>query len=314
MLPNLSLFELDLIRKGLSPKTIHEILKAVDRLASNGAIGSRKEFDTFVVSLFRQGLSKAYINKYTQAIRHYCAFQGLAWGNDLPYYTEDEHIREAMSDEQVEAILEQHTSGFWTVFWSIAAYSGCRPLEIRKLTKRDCNLQNSTLIFRDTKTHKDRQVPISSRLLPLLMEYIKDKEEGYLFPNQSDPKRYITDTSYLNDFHLRCKRLGITGKKPYSFRHSFATRLLQDSDAPLFVVQDILGHTDPKITRRYYHGNINAMHKAVKRDPLVRKDLDPNDIVKQIEENIESFHLEEDKRFNYGTIKEAIGLLYKSIR
>lgn len=95
----------------------------------------------------------------------------------------------------------------------------------------------------------------------------------------------------------------------YTFRHSFATRLLQE-EQPLFVVQDILGHSDPKTTRIYYHGNLKAQEKAMKNDPLNLQT--PEDKLNKIEEFIKNT-LQGDTRFNQSLVRESIAQLWRTI-
>jgi hypothetical protein len=119
----------------------------------------------------------------------------------------------------------------------------------------------------------------------------------------------VSNTAYHKDFIRRLKKLGIT--KPvsmYTFRHSFATRLLLE-EQPLFVIQDILGHSDPKTTRMYYHGNLRAQEKAMKNDPLNLQT--PEDKLNKIEEFIKNT-LGNDTRFNQSRVRAAISTLWSS--
>lgn len=50
---------------------------------------------------------------------------------------------------------------------------------------------------------------------------------------------------------------------PHSLRHYFATRLL-DKTGDLALVQDALGHSDPKTTRIYAKGNEKKLADAVR--------------------------------------------------
>jgi integrase len=51
-------------------------------------------------------------------------------------------------------------------------------------------------------------------------------------------------------FAEHCKRLGILGLRFHDLRHTAATRLAE-SGIDLFVMADILGHSDINMTRRY---------------------------------------------------------------
>lgn len=262
---NLEGFKIYLVtQKGLSQSSIQKTIDNIKRLDSHGALSGRESFTSFSYQILITK-SKAYYNKYVQAIGHYCGFKGLDWAQDIPYMKEDERTREAFSDDEIERFLGVKTP--WDLFWLFCCYTGCRPIEARKIRLEDINLANKTIVMRNTKTQKDRSVPISSTLYRPLYKRCQKHPGGYLFYHRY-PEKMLTGNAYLEDFRRRCKEVGIKDKKPYSFRHSFVTRHLQDAENPLFVVQDIVGHSDPKTTRRYYHGNLKAMRKAISKDPL----------------------------------------------
>lgn len=280
---SLSGFEIYLVtQKGLSRSSIQKTIDNIKRLKTHGALSDREAFTSFSYQILTTK-SKAYYNKYVQAIQHYCGFKGLDWAKDIPYMKEDERTRDAFSDEEVEKFLGVKTS--WDLFWLFCCYTGCRPIEGRKIRLEDINLANKTILMRNTKTQKDRSIPISPVLYPALYTYCQTHPGGYLFYYR-DPQKMLSNVSYLTDFHVRCEKVGIKGKKPYSFRHSFVTRHLQDAENPLFVVQDIVGHSDPKTTRRYYHGNLKAMRKAIARDPLGKEGVSPQEAFRNLIEDV----------------------------
>jgi integrase len=51
--------------------------------------------------------------------------------------------------------------------------------------------------------------------------------------------------------------------RPYDFRHTAITRLLENPDVPLEVARSISGHISETMIRRYFHGRLSAQRSAV---------------------------------------------------
>jgi integrase/recombinase XerD len=109
------------------------------------------------------------------------------------------------------------------------------------------------------KRNKERFVPIGTSALRYIEKYLdsvrddllKDKKSGILFLNNRGGKlsrmgfwkilkKYLLMANLPADIH------------PHTFRHSFATHLLEGG-ADLRVVQEMLGHADISTTQIYTH-------------------------------------------------------------
>jgi len=139
------------------------------------------------------------------------------------------------------------------------------------------NLKISSLFFSEEvirvfgKGSKERIVPIGSSAVKWINEYLtksrpllekKMKSENFLFLNSRGTKisrmgiwkiveRYVKETGIKKNVH------------PHTFRHSFATHLLEGG-ADLRAVQEMLGHSDISTTQIYTHIDreyIKQMHK-----------------------------------------------------
>ena len=121
------------------------------------------------------------------------------------------------------------------------------------------------------KGSKERIVPIGSSAVKWINEYLtksriilekKVKSENYLFLNSRGTKlsrmgiwkiveKYVRETNIKKEVH------------PHTFRHSFATHLLEGG-ADLRAVQEMLGHSDISTTQIYTHIDrdyIKQMHR-----------------------------------------------------
>jgi len=79
--------------------------------------------------------------------------------------------------------------------------------------------------------------------------YSEEKQCNYVFTNEKGdgPRNYAT-----NGIKKAKKRAGIEGVTIHDFRHTCASRLIQNG-LSLYEVASILGHTDVQTTQRYAH-------------------------------------------------------------
>jgi site-specific recombinase XerD len=80
----------------------------------------------------------------------------------------------------------------------------------------------------------------------------------FLFVNESTQKPFVTITRAW--YRLRAKA-GIENLRVHDLRHSFAS-ILVNGGRSLYEVQQILGHSDPKVTMRYAHLSTKALQEA----------------------------------------------------
>ena len=139
------------------------------------------------------------------------------------------------------------------------------------------NLKISDLFFKDEvirvfgKGSKERVVPIGSSAIHWGNEYLlksrpflekKSKSENILFLNNRSTKLSRMGVWKIIDRYA--KEAGIKKEvHPHTFRHSFATHLLEGG-ADLRAVQEMLGHADISTTQIYTHIDrdyIKQVHK-----------------------------------------------------
>lgn len=139
-----------------------------------------------------------------------------------------------------------------------------------------CNLKLSDLYLSEGfikvegKGSKQRLVPISERAIAEIMDYMTDRaeidikpgHEDYLFVSAHFKKRM----SRITMFHIIKELAEQTGLKktisPHTFRHSFATHLLEGG-ANLRVIQSMLGHEDIGTTEIYTHIDAHRLRSEI---------------------------------------------------
>ncbi len=146
-------------------------------------------------------------------------------------------------------------------------YTGVRRNELLNLSWTDLNLSKSTIIIRSGKGNKDRLIPIHKTLLELLDRYLEERlpltDDALIIGEQGRRMCKCCFVDILNRY-LAISGLKKKGYSAHSFRHSFATHLIE-SGADLFKVQSLLGHATLETTKIYINFNSTQMAKAVNR-------------------------------------------------
>lgn len=139
-----------------------------------------------------------------------------------------------------------------------------------------CNLKLSDLYLNEGfikvegKGNKQRLVPISERAVAEIMDYMTDRSEIDIKPGHED---YLFVSAHLRKrmsritmFHIIKELAEQTGLKktisPHTFRHSFATHLLEGG-ANLRVIQSMLGHEDIGTTEIYTRIDANRLRSEI---------------------------------------------------
>jgi integrase/recombinase XerD len=149
----------------------------------------------------------------------------------------------------------------------MALYStGMRRAELCHLRPEDIDQHRMVIRIRQGKGGKDREVPLSPKLLDQLRTYYRSlpRRNGWIFPSLQTRRgdEPMTDKVIWHACRTATQRAGITKSvHPHTLRHSFATHLLE-SGAELPVIQTLLGHNDPRDTMIYLHLSTRVLRAA----------------------------------------------------
>jgi len=141
----------------------------------------------------------------------------------------------------------------------MALHTGCRKSEILRLTWDCVDFTQKFITILNSKSGKSRQIPMSEKLYDFL--YNQPKINKYVFINPETQKPY---------YDLKKAFKGLCGKEEvnikdlrfHDLRHTAATRMVA-SGIDIRVVQDILGHSDIRMTQRYSHPVPERKLKAI---------------------------------------------------
>lgn len=144
-------------------------------------------------------------------------------------------------------------------------YTGLRITECLSLTLDDVDLVEKIIFVQNGKGNKQRKVPISPKLMPILQQYkkqIRPKTESNHFFALAKTGR-VSDVYVNRILHDTTKKLG--WKKIVTchvLRHSFASNLVKN-DVHIVHIQKLLGHADLKTTSVYVHANQEQLAQAI---------------------------------------------------
>ncbi|WP_300727242.1 site-specific tyrosine recombinase XerD [uncultured Bacteroides sp.] len=138
-----------------------------------------------------------------------------------------------------------------------------------------CNLKISDLYLNEGfikvegKGSKQRLVPISPRAINEIQNYFIDRNQGLIKPGYEDYvfiSRFGKNISRIMVFHIIKELADQIGLKktisPHTFRHSFATHLLEGG-ANLRAIQCMLGHESIGTTEIYTHIDRNMLRQEI---------------------------------------------------
>lgn len=142
----------------------------------------------------------------------------------------------------------------------LAVNTGMRRGELLSLTWRNVDFQRGVIHVTNTKTGRDRDVPMNSEVRSILLELQRQaKEEGSVFRNR---KTGVNLTDVKTAFNGACTDAGVHDFRFHDLRHTAATRLA-DAGADAFTIAEILGHTTLQMTKRYTHATDERKRQAV---------------------------------------------------
>jgi site-specific recombinase XerD len=150
---------------------------------------------------------------------------------------------------------------------SLLYYTGIRKSELLNLNWTDINLSKSSVIIRRGKGGKDRLIPLHRKVTELVDKYLDERlplKTDALIIGEQGKRLCNCSFTYLLNMYLCLSGLKKKGYTAHSFRHSFATHLVE-AGVDLFKVQKMLGHASLDTTKIYINFNSSQMAKAVDR-------------------------------------------------
>jgi integrase/recombinase XerD len=213
------------------------------------------------------GLSSAYINKHRQGVLRFLEFvfntKTGESGFSVPHIKNLSTLKDILSREEI-TLLYQSTDNSPEGITNRAILSllygcGLRRGELHNLEVNDIDFHRSIIHIKKTKTKRERQVVMSSKVQDHIEEYVYSAREQLLQAGSTEPYFLISSRGERMSIHniiFRVKKMareaGVEKNiTPHTFRHSIATHLL--TEMSLEEVGDFLGHRSLDSTQIYTH-------------------------------------------------------------
>jgi integrase/recombinase XerD len=183
--------------------------------------------------------------------------------DELPYPKTENPLPIILSQEEVRRIIDAASDLFQRAILMTLYSTGIRCAELAHLAIGDIDSKRMVVRIHRGKGGKDRDVPLSPKLLETLREYWRwMKPQTYLFPSRHKFRKgsYITTKGVFDICRSTARKAGIQKTVGcHTFRHCFATHLLE-AGADLRTIQLLLGHSDIKYTTIYLHLSQRHLH------------------------------------------------------
>jgi site-specific recombinase XerD len=273
--------------KDLSPNTVrayHQTLKLWHNYLAEREAGENDEHlslaavRNFLSERAEGGQSRATLARAVAALRSYFVFLERRHGLSVSHLLHIEvpkvqrHIPRVLSEEEVFTLLDSFSRQDFASLRDRALLeflysSGARVAEACALLVQEIDFQGEQALVKG-KGRKERLVLLGQSALEALKIYLPFRsnmaasEEKSVFINQRG--RGLSVRGAFNIVTARTMALGLSEVTPHTFRHSFATHLL-DNGADLRSVQALLGHESLSTTQIYTKVSIGRMTEVYRQ-------------------------------------------------
>lgn len=186
----------------------------------------------------------------------------------LPKFLSMDEIESILNNTKIETPAGFRNRAILELLWA----TGMRISELSGLNFGNLNLENNEItVF--GKGAKERIVLVSSRAKTYLQRYLDSARglvaRGFRISQGEDAPVFINSTGYRlqnrtvrNAINEIVNSIELPKKvTPHMFRHSFATRLIENG-ADLRVVQELLGHASISNTQIYTHVSTKMLQEV----------------------------------------------------
>ena len=188
---------------------------------------------------------------------------------DLPSPKRPKRLPSVLSQEEVARLIDAAANLFHYAILMTLYATGLRRAELCRLRVSDIDSQRMVVHVHQGKGNRDRDVPLTPKLLETLRTYWRwKKPKDWLFPSRgiADAVRPISTKAVYFVVQQAARRAGLDKSiSPHTLRHSWATHLLENG-ADLRTIQLLLGHADLEHTTVYLH--LSQRHLQAASNPV----------------------------------------------
>jgi site-specific recombinase XerD len=230
------------------------------------------------VSLYREHLIRTYAGataaKKLAVLRRFLMFTFMAGATtvnpeSLRFFAKSPRVRQdssynVLTDEELSRMLAAARASNYRDYVLLAVMAGCGLREVEVVGIKIGDFRDvgggQTFLRVLGKGGKVRNVAISPDLWRLIQRYVILTGRSFtshpdsrkpLITSRVGQDKVLTTRSVQNIVKKYVRAAGITKAiSPHSIRHTVGTNMAVN-EAPLLVIQQFLGHSDPKTTMRY---------------------------------------------------------------
>lgn len=230
---------------------------------------NRLQVQVFHAGLANQGLAKATADHHVKVLRRALNL-AVTWGfieknpiSGIELFNEDNRMENYMNDEELQrllTVLRGHSNRPVCLIAMFLLSTGCRVSEA--LHAEWHHVDRDQRVWRipatNSKSKRMRSVPLNDSALHVLDQLDTEGEFTHVFMNKQRRMPYTTIAKVWGRLRIKA---GLPKLRIHDLRHAYAS-LLVSSGRTLYEVQQILGHSDPKVTMRYSHLSSKTLQEA----------------------------------------------------
>lgn len=273
-------------------KDLSELAIYIDeeKLGSNIKVVDFYVLRGFITTLYDKELSKSSIERKISTLKSFFKFlyrRGIIADNParmLKFPKKEKYLPNVFNVDDIFTLLDlpdkSTPMGMRDALILELLYgTGVRVSELVGLDRNAVDLNGMRILVRG-KGKKERIVPLAPELISLIKDYYKVMydivsegrvvESDALIINRLGTR--MTDRTIRRVVETYLKKAGLPlDYSPHSFRHTFATHLLEGG-ADLRSIQELLGHESLATTQKYTHSDLASLLKVYdETHPMAKK-------------------------------------------
>ncbi|MFC2105239.1 tyrosine-type recombinase/integrase [Candidatus Bipolaricaulota bacterium] len=286
------MFEMYCRAKGLAARTQETYTYALSQLRGflndsdvSPPLPTRLALRRFCGNMLESGLARGTIHIRMRSVRVFANFlerEGLVevspmTGVEIPRVPQS--MPRILSSQEIQKLLRAAKSGTWYGIRNHAILAtfldtGLRLSELINLNAADVDLHSQSILVRNGKGSKDRQVYIGRTLARSLRRWAEVRPYGHkadAYFSTRDGRR-LDKRNVARIIERISVRAGLGDRRihPHLLRHTHATHFIKNGGDP-FSLQRLLGHSDIKTTMIYVNlAGVDLEEAHAKASPVDR--------------------------------------------
>ena len=184
-------------------------------------------------------------------------------------FLQDNQVENYLNDTQLQRLVEVLRTDKNRTVCLILMFlmsTGARANEALTATWKNISVENRVwkVDALKSKSKRTRSIPLNDSALWVLEQLKTQGKSDYLFPSPVTGKPYTAITRPW----YRLRKLAGVKIRIHDLRHGFASMLVSGGRS-LYEVQQILGHSDPKVTMRYAHLSSKTLQEAANAGSVI---------------------------------------------